>query len=123
MGADLNSEYYPDPPIRGVLIFSMSVFCLVTVVSNVLVIVTVLLTKKLRTISSVFLINLCIADLGNGLLTMPFILVELAYDGLLPLTQVRKSKRFYLPFFYPPPKSLFFSSGVVVYLSKKKIHF
>ena len=93
MGTDVTFQGLPDPPIRGVLIFSMSVFCLVTVVSNLLVIVTVLLTKKLRTISSVFLINLCIADLGNGLLTMPFILVGLAYDGLLPLTQVRKKPK------------------------------
>lgn len=87
MGADVNSGVYPDPIIRGILVFTMSVFCLVTVVSNVLVIMTVVWTKKLRTISSVFLLSLCIADLGNGLLTMPFILVGLTYDGLLPLTQ------------------------------------
>uniref|UniRef100_A0A0L8HQ52 G-protein coupled receptors family 1 profile domain-containing protein n=1 Tax=Octopus bimaculoides TaxID=37653 RepID=A0A0L8HQ52_OCTBM len=81
---------YPSASVRVVLILSMSVFCLITVVSNILVIVTVILTKKLRTISSAFLLNLCVADLGNGLLTMPFIIIGLAYDGV-PLTQVSDS--------------------------------
>ncbi|XP_013777380.1 cholecystokinin receptor-like [Limulus polyphemus] len=57
------------------LILPYSFILLLAVVGNVLVIVTLAVNKRMRTITNVFLLNLAVSDLLLGVFCMPFTLV------------------------------------------------
>ena len=62
------------------LVIYMGAMCLLCMVGNILVIVTIVKTKKLQTITSLFLANLAVADLCLGLSLMP-VAAEVAAMG------------------------------------------
>ncbi|XP_022243900.1 cholecystokinin receptor-like [Limulus polyphemus] len=57
------------------LILPYSIILLLAVVGNVLVIVTLAVNKRMRTVTNVFLLNLAISDLLLGVFCMPFTLI------------------------------------------------
>jgi hypothetical protein len=70
-----------------VLIWTMTFMSIIACVSNMLVIVTIFGTKTLRTISSVFLLNLTLCDFFIGLVMMP-VMVNNVHNGSWVLSQV-----------------------------------
>ncbi|XP_076329879.1 cholecystokinin receptor-like [Tachypleus tridentatus] len=57
------------------LILPYSIILLLAVMGNVLVIVTLAVNKRMRTVTNVFLLNLAISDLLLGVFCMPFTLI------------------------------------------------
>lgn len=60
-----------DPQIIGVGVF-LSVFILVAIVGNILVILSVLCNRHLQTVTNFFIVNLAIADLLLSIIVLPF---------------------------------------------------
>uniref|UniRef100_A0A8C7Y5R2 Adrenoceptor alpha 1D n=1 Tax=Oryzias sinensis TaxID=183150 RepID=A0A8C7Y5R2_9TELE len=60
-----------DPQVVGVGIF-LSVFILVAIVGNILVILSVVCNKQLQTVTNFFIVNLAIADLLVSIIVLPF---------------------------------------------------
>lgn len=60
-----------DSQVVGVGIF-LSVFILVAIVGNILVILSVVCNKQLQTVTNFFIVNLAIADLLLGIIVLPF---------------------------------------------------
>ena len=65
-------------PLTTILLISTILICLVVIVGNVLVVVTVAFSRKLHTITSTFLLNLAISDLLVGVAVMPFVISNIA---------------------------------------------
>ena len=59
---------------RIVLAITACVICFVSLVANLLILVTVTLTKRLRTANATFLINLSMGDLLTGAIVLPMVL-------------------------------------------------
>lgn len=57
------------------IIFLYSVIFLLAVIGNLLVILTLIQSRRMRTITNLFLLNLAISDLFLGVFCMPFTLV------------------------------------------------
>lgn len=57
------------------IIFLYSVIFLLAVIGNLLVILTLIQSRRMRTITNVFLLNLAVSDLFLGVFCMPFTLV------------------------------------------------
>lgn len=57
------------------IIFLYSVIFLLAVIGNILVILTLIQSRRMRTITNLFLLNLAISDLFLGVFCMPFTLV------------------------------------------------
>ncbi len=62
---------------RVVLLVTAVCMCVTAVTANVLVLVTIALTKRLRTVNAVFLINLSTSDLLVGSLVLPVVINSL----------------------------------------------
>lgn len=60
-----------DSQVVGVGIF-LSVFILVAIVGNIMVILSVVCNKQLQTVTNFFIVNLAIADLLLGIIVLPF---------------------------------------------------
>uniref|UniRef100_A0A3Q0QR46 Alpha-1D adrenergic receptor n=1 Tax=Amphilophus citrinellus TaxID=61819 RepID=A0A3Q0QR46_AMPCI len=60
-----------DSQVVGVGIF-LSVFILVAIVGNILVILSVVCNKQLQTVTNFFIVNLAMADLLLGIIVLPF---------------------------------------------------
>ncbi|CAN7995228.1 unnamed protein product, partial [Ixodes hexagonus] len=63
----------PEDVILRITLYS--VIFVFAVVGNVLVLVTLVQNKRMRTVTNVFLVNLAVSDLLLGVLCMPFTLV------------------------------------------------
>lgn len=72
-GSDLQQE---DIPINVAIIIYSTIFIL-AVVGNVLVILTLVQNKRMRTVTNVFLLNLALSDLLLAVFCMPFTLVPI----------------------------------------------
>lgn len=57
------------------IIFLYSVIFLLAVIGNLLVILTLIQSRRMRTITNLFLLNLAVSDLFLGVFCMPFTLV------------------------------------------------
>lgn len=57
------------------MIFLYSVIFLLAVIGNLLVILTLIQSRRMRTITNLFLLNLAVSDLFLGVFCMPFTLV------------------------------------------------
>ena len=62
---------------RIVLAFIAFIICLVSLAANLLILVTVTFTKRLRTANAAFLINLSMSDLLAGAIVLPMVLTGL----------------------------------------------
>ncbi|KAM3865075.1 alpha-1A adrenergic receptor [Diretmus argenteus] len=60
-----------DPQVVGVGVF-LSVFILVAIVGNILVILSVVCNKHLQTVTNFFIVNLAMADLFLSIIVLPF---------------------------------------------------
>ena len=81
-----NEELHP----YGVLVFVACVWILVAVLGitgNIIVILSVVLSKSVRTMTNVLVVNLSVADLWTSL-SLPWTSVALLSNGTLPLTSV-----------------------------------
>jgi len=58
-----------------ITIFLYSIIFLLAVIGNLLVILTLIQSRRMRTITNVFLLNLAISDLLLGIFCMPFTLI------------------------------------------------
>ncbi|KAK6172466.1 hypothetical protein SNE40_016106 [Patella caerulea] len=67
--------------VEVVLLISMGLFCLIALSANLLVITTILVTRKLRSVSSIFVVNMAFCDLGVSLVSMPLVLSALFNGG------------------------------------------
>lgn len=70
------------------MIFLYSVIFLLAVIGNLLVILTLIQSRRMRTITNLFLLNLAISDLFLGVFCMPFTLVgwllrDFIFGGLM----------------------------------------
>ncbi|EEC07855.1 sulfakinin receptor, putative [Ixodes scapularis] len=70
-GQDIPPE--PEDVILRITLYS--IIFVFAVVGNVLVLVTLVQNKRMRTVTNVFLVNLAVSDLLLGVLCMPFTLV------------------------------------------------
>ena len=68
------------------LAIPMVAFSILSIVGNLLVIVTIVQTRALRTVTSVFLVNLALCDLVLGVTVMPLV----AYCVIHQVTQIHK---------------------------------
>lgn len=73
--------------LKLVLIWTMTFISIIACVSNMLVIVTIFGTKTLRTISSVFLLNLTLCDFFIAIVMMPIMVNNVRNDSWV-LSQV-----------------------------------
>lgn len=74
-----NGTYVMTPGVPDTfLIISMTGFCMMSIGGNLVVGFTVLASRKLRNVTSVFLLNLTLCDFLVGVIMMP-----LAIDGVL----------------------------------------
>ncbi|VDI41038.1 Hypothetical predicted protein [Mytilus galloprovincialis] len=64
------------------LVWTMVLMSVMTCVTNIMVVATILGTKSLRTLSSVFLLNLAFCDFAIGLVIMPLMVNNLQNDRL-----------------------------------------
>ncbi|GFU12963.1 cholecystokinin receptor type A [Trichonephila clavipes] len=65
------------------IILPYSIIFILAVTGNVLVIVTLLINKRMRTVTNVFLFNLAISDFLLGVFCMPFTLTGVLYREFL----------------------------------------
>lgn len=69
------NDYPPGPDDIILRISLYSVLFVFAVVGNILVILTLVQNKRMRTVTNVFLLNLAVSDLLLGVFCMPFTLV------------------------------------------------
>ncbi|XP_060915515.1 alpha-1D adrenergic receptor [Labrus mixtus] len=65
------TNFAMDPQVVGVGVF-LSVFILVAIVGNILVILSVVCNKHLQTVTNFFIVNLAMADLLLSIIVLPF---------------------------------------------------
>lgn len=76
--------------LQLVLTWTVGLMSLIAIISNTLVITTILGNKTLRTMASAFLFNLAMSDLIISLLMMPILVSDLK-NGQWMMSQVRYS--------------------------------
>ncbi|VDN57070.1 unnamed protein product [Dracunculus medinensis] len=64
------------------------ILILMTIIGNVLVILSVCVYKRMRTFTNILLISLATSDLLVGLIIMPLSLIDLLYNHIWPLTRI-----------------------------------
>lgn len=72
------TRVFESPPLETQQIVTIPIYCLVfmlSVVGNLLVIITLIQNKRMRTVTNVFLLNLSISDLLLVVFCMPFTII------------------------------------------------
>ena len=85
---------------RIVLAITACVICFVSLAANLLILVTVTFTKRLRTANTTFLINLSMSDLLTGAIVLPMVLTSvISSDPANMFAQVKYEYYRYYRFF------------------------
>lgn len=77
---------YQSPPLQPADIITIPLYSLIfilAVVGNLLVIVTLIQNKRMRTVTNVFLLNLSVSDLLVAVFCMPFTIIPIMLQNFL----------------------------------------
>lgn len=84
-----DTEHWDGLAVRTTFVVALTLIILATVFCNIIVLLTLIRTKRLRTINSVFLANMATVDLIIGLFVMPTAL----YFSIMAVEEVENVSR------------------------------
>ena len=80
------TRVFQSPALETQQIITIPIYCLVfllSVVGNLLVIITLIQNKRMRTVTNVFLLNLSVSDLLLAVFCMPFTIVPIMLKNFI----------------------------------------